>query len=64
LQLSSTLQGHTTIVAEDFWPAFVGIALISLGAPLLHRRLPVDAGASVSGNRRLDAANVAPIQRR
>jgi EmrB/QacA subfamily drug resistance transporter len=60
LQLSSTLQGHTTIVASDFWPAFVGIALISLGAPLLHRKLAADAGAAVSGHRRLEAATGAP----
>ena len=50
LQLSSTLQGHATIVAADFWPAFVGIALISLSAPMLHLRLAREAGASVSGH--------------
>ena len=50
LQLSSTLQGHATIVASDFWPAFVGIALISLCAPLLHLKLAKDAGAAVSGH--------------
>jgi hypothetical protein len=49
LQLSSSLQGHATIVAADFWPAFVGIALISLSAPMLHLRLAREAGASVSG---------------
>jgi hypothetical protein len=56
LQLSSTLQGHATIVASDFWPAFVGIALISLGAPLLHRRLAPDAGRAVSGHSSATAA--------
>jgi EmrB/QacA subfamily drug resistance transporter len=56
LQLSSTLQGHATIVASDFWPAFVGIALISLGAPLLHRRLAPDAGRAVSGHSSTAAA--------
>jgi EmrB/QacA subfamily drug resistance transporter len=50
LQLSATIQGHTTIVAEDFWPAFVGIGLISLAAPVLHRRLAPDAGLAVSGH--------------
>src|SRR4029077_8689862 len=30
LQLSSTVQGHASIVTADFWPAFVGIGLISL----------------------------------
>ncbi|HEV2219524.1 MAG TPA: MFS transporter [Casimicrobiaceae bacterium] len=56
LQLSSSLQGHATIAAADFWPAFVGIGLISVVAPLLHRRLPPDAGAEVSGHARIEAA--------
>jgi len=51
LQLSSSLQGHDTIVAADFWPAFVGAAVLALAAPLLHLRLPRDAGAAVSGHR-------------
>jgi EmrB/QacA subfamily drug resistance transporter len=50
LQLSSVVQGHATIVAADFWPAFVGIGLISVVAPLLHRRLPPEAGIEVSGH--------------
>jgi len=50
LQLSSTLAGHTTIVASDFPPTFVAIALLALVAPLLHRRLAPDAGAAVSGH--------------
>ena len=50
LQLSSTAQGHATIVASDFWPAFVGIALISAIAPIAHRRLPAEAGIEVSGH--------------
>jgi MFS family permease len=50
LQLSSTAQGHATIEATDFWPAFLAIALISATAPLLHRRLAPDAGIEVSGH--------------
>jgi len=50
LQLSSTLQGHATIGASDFWPAFLGIGLVSGVAPLLHRRLPPQAGIEVSGH--------------
>jgi EmrB/QacA subfamily drug resistance transporter len=50
LQLSSVVQRHATIVAADFWPAFVGIGLISVVAPLLHRRLPPEAGIEVSGH--------------
>ncbi|HSU44769.1 MAG TPA: MFS transporter [Casimicrobiaceae bacterium] len=51
LQLSSTAQGHESIVAADFWPAFVGIGLVSAVAPLLHLRLPPQAGIEVSGHR-------------
>jgi EmrB/QacA subfamily drug resistance transporter len=50
LQLSSTAQGHASIVAADFWPAFLGIGLISLVAPFLHLRLPPEAGIEVSGH--------------
>jgi EmrB/QacA subfamily drug resistance transporter len=50
LQLSSVAQGHASIVAADFWPAFLGIGLISIMAPLLHRRLPPQAGIEVSGH--------------
>jgi EmrB/QacA subfamily drug resistance transporter len=50
LQLSSTLQGHATIEAADFWPAFVAIGLISAIAPLLHGRMPAQAGIEVSGH--------------
>ncbi len=52
LQLSSTVQGHASIVTADFWPAFVGIGLISLVAPVLHLRLPPEAGIEVSGHAR------------
>src|SRR4029077_8500715 len=52
LQLSSTVQGHASIVTADFWPAFVGIGLISLVAPVLHLRLPPEAGIEVSGHSR------------
>jgi EmrB/QacA subfamily drug resistance transporter len=50
LQLSSNAQGHASIVAADFWPAFVGIGLVSALAPLLHLRLPPQAGIEVSGH--------------
>jgi EmrB/QacA subfamily drug resistance transporter len=50
LQASSTLHGHATIEVSDFVPTFVGIALISLVPPMLHRRLPPDAGVAVSGH--------------
>jgi EmrB/QacA subfamily drug resistance transporter len=52
LQLSSVVQNHATIVTADFWPAFLGIGLISVAAPLLHLRLPPEAGIEVSGHAR------------
>ncbi len=52
LQLVSTLDGHATIVAADFWPVFAGLALLSLVAPIVHARLAPDAGVSVSGHAR------------
>jgi len=52
LQLSSVAQNHATIVTADFWPAFLGIGLISVVAPLLHFRLPPEAGIEVSGHAR------------
>jgi EmrB/QacA subfamily drug resistance transporter len=36
LQLASTVQGHETIVAGDFPPTFIAIALVALLAPFLH----------------------------
>jgi len=52
LQLSSVVQNHATIVTADFWPAFLGIGLISVAAPLLHLRLRPEAGIEVSGHAR------------
>jgi EmrB/QacA subfamily drug resistance transporter len=50
LQMSSLLQGHTTIVASDFWPAFLAIAIISAASFFFHAGLPRNAGAEVSGH--------------
>ncbi|MGH8743719.1 MAG: MFS transporter [Burkholderiales bacterium] len=50
LQVSSVLQGHHAIVASDFWPAFLAIAIISSASLFIHLRLPPDAGAEVSGH--------------
>jgi EmrB/QacA subfamily drug resistance transporter len=52
LQMSSLAQGHTSIMASDFWPAFVGIALLSLLSPLAHLKLAPNAGTEVSGHMR------------
>jgi len=49
LQLSNQLQGHATLVAADFWPAFLAVSVVaSLSIPLLMR-LPDNAGAEMSG---------------
>jgi len=50
LQLSSSWQGHADIVAADFWPAFLAIALVSATSALIHLRLPPHAGTEVSGH--------------
>ncbi|WP_276313526.1 MFS transporter [Pararobbsia silviterrae] len=49
LQASSALQGHTTLVASDFRPAFVFIGVLSLCSLRFLRQLPADAGAEISG---------------
>jgi MFS family permease len=51
LQISSLLQGHETIVAADFWPAFLGVAIISSASLFIHAQLPPDAGTEVSGHK-------------
>jgi EmrB/QacA subfamily drug resistance transporter len=50
LQLSSALQGHGAVVASDFWPAFLAVALISAASLFFHARLRPNAGAEVSGH--------------
>jgi len=51
LQISSVLQGDSTIVARDFWPAFVAVALLASTSMFFHTRLPRAAGTEVSGHR-------------
>jgi hypothetical protein len=49
LQLAVALRGGTELVAADFYPAFMGLAMISLlSVPFFFRMAP-DAGAEVSG---------------
>ena len=50
LELSSLAQGHTEIVASDFPPAFIAVALLSAVSVMFHRRLPRTAGTAVSGH--------------
>ncbi|WP_034293575.1 DHA2 family efflux MFS transporter permease subunit [Herbaspirillum sp. RV1423] len=49
LQTSNHLQGHATLVSQDFWPAFLTVAVAaSFSIPLLLR-LPHNAGAELAG---------------
>ena len=50
LELSSVAQGHAEIVAADFPPAFIAVALIATLCVFFHRRLPRAAGTEVSGH--------------
>src|SRR5947209_697943 len=51
LQLMVSLRGGTTLAAGDFYPAFVGVAMISLLSVPFFLRMSPDAGAEVSGRR-------------
>jgi len=44
-----TLRGGTTLAAADFYPVFVGIAMISLLSVPFFLKMSPDAGAEVSG---------------
>jgi EmrB/QacA subfamily drug resistance transporter len=48
LELSSWAQGHTAIVAADFWPAFVFVGLIGGSSVLLNVTLAPHAGAQLA----------------
>jgi EmrB/QacA subfamily drug resistance transporter len=49
LQLVLALRGGTALAAADFYPAFVGVAMISLLSVPFFLRMAPDAGAEVSG---------------
>ncbi len=51
LELVSVLRGHSSLQENDFWPAFVAMALISCSAVLVHARMPAGVGAEISGHR-------------
>jgi EmrB/QacA subfamily drug resistance transporter len=57
LQITSIAQGHEHVVAADFPVTFIALALLGLGAPLLHLKLAPDAGVTVSGHRRVSASD-------
>jgi EmrB/QacA subfamily drug resistance transporter len=49
LQVVLALRGGMSLIATDFYPAFVGVALISLLSVPFFLRMAPDAGAEVSG---------------
>jgi len=49
LQVVLALRGGGTLVAADFYPAFVGVAMISLLSVPFFFKMSPDAGAEVSG---------------
>jgi EmrB/QacA subfamily drug resistance transporter len=49
LQLVLALRGGSALIAADFYPAFVGVAVISLLSVPFFLRMAPDAGAAVSG---------------
>jgi MFS family permease len=49
LQLMLVFRGHTALTAADFYPAFIGVAMISLLSVPFFLRMAPDAGAEVSG---------------
>ncbi len=51
VHFSSQLQGHSTIVAADFWPAFIVIGLFSVASIPFTRKLAPDAGAIMTGHK-------------
>ena len=50
LHLVLLVRGGDALAAADFYPAFVGIAVISLFSVPFFLRMPPDAGAEVSGH--------------
>jgi predicted MFS family arabinose efflux permease len=52
LQISHNVQGHSTIVFSDFWPAFLVVGLFSFLSIPVTARLPQGAGDEIArGNR-------------
>jgi nitrate/nitrite transporter NarK len=52
LHVSAMAQGRETLAIADFHVAWIVIVLLTLSSLLVFRRLPADAGSSVSGYRR------------
>jgi EmrB/QacA subfamily drug resistance transporter len=48
LQISHNVQGHSSIVFSDFWPAFLVVGLFSVMSIPVTARLPRDAGDEIA----------------
>ena len=51
LQFASDLRGDGQLLAEDFVPAFLVVALLAASSMLMHRTMASGAGAELSGHR-------------
>jgi hypothetical protein len=61
VELTLRLKGSTVMGAGDFPPAFLVVSLLSVSATAIFYRLPVDAGAELSGRK---ASQVGVIEAR
>jgi EmrB/QacA subfamily drug resistance transporter len=52
LELSSRIQGHATIMASDFWPAFLFVAAIGAASVFYNTELAPTAGAELAAKSR------------
>jgi EmrB/QacA subfamily drug resistance transporter len=52
LQISHVLQGHSTIVWSDFWPAFLVVGLFSCASILVTARMPHGSGDELARGKR------------
>jgi hypothetical protein len=48
VELSVRFHGHAVLLASDFPPAFLAVALISVTSVLVFMKLPHDAGAELA----------------
>jgi EmrB/QacA subfamily drug resistance transporter len=58
LQFSSFVQGHSTVSAVDFWPAFLFLGAITMASAVSCVGLPADAGAHMAGRSQIEAAEI------
>jgi hypothetical protein len=56
VELMVRLRQSTTIGINDFPPAFLFVSLLSASAVLVFARLPLDAGAELSGRKTVEMA--------